>query len=290
MSPNSSNSNAATSGELRAFVATRVGGYSWVVDLLPDYDLTVGSGAECDVRVELPSMADKHAVLRWEGGGLKVTNLGAPDSVLINGEPTDGVVEFGPGDEVEIGAAALVVNITLAPDNKGRRSLTHAEFSERLSEELARAGRVGRSTCLMMLKSKSGDGSRLAAVALDSFRGGDIVGTYAHDEIEFLLPDTPPNIARAVVLRMIERAGAEGAHVGLAIAPADGDTAERCVRAARDALAAAVTTDQTIAHTGMSGAGEEGEEVHPHTEATKRVIADITNAATSDDSDRKSVV
>jgi len=284
MSPNTSSPAPPDNGELRAFVATRVGGYSWVVDLLPDYDLTIGRSPECDVRVELPDVADKQAVFRWEAGNLKVTNLGTPDRVLINGEPTDGEGVFGPGDEVEIGAATLVVNITLAPDNKGRRSLTHAEFCERVTEELARAGRVGRNTCLMMLKSKSGDGSRLATVALDSFRGGDIVGTYAHDEIEFLLPDTPPNIARTVVLRMIERAGADGAHVGLAIAPADGDTAERCVRAARDALAAAVATDQTIAHTGMADTGEEGGEIQPHTEATKRVIADITSVAATEDS------
>lgn len=283
MSPSTPNPNPAASGQLRAFVATRVGGYSWVVDLLPDYDLTVGSGAECDVRVELPEMAEKQAILRWTGDALHVTNLGASDRVLINGKPTEGQATFGPGDEVEVGTAALVVNITLAPDNKGRRSLTHAEFCERVTEELARAGRVGRATCLMMLKSKSGDGSRLASAALDSFRAGDIVGTYAHDEIEFLLPDTPPNIARAVVMRMIERAGAEGAHVGMAIAPGDGDTAERLVRAARDGLASAIASDQTIAHTGIADSLEESDEPSPHTEATKRVIAEITAAASSED-------
>src|SRR5205085_8457286 len=112
-----------------------------------------------------------------------------------------GELRVVPGDEIDIGPATLVINITVAPINKGRRSLTHQEFSERLAEEISRAGHSTRTTCIVMLKSKSGDGARLADAALSTFRAGDIVGTYAHDEIEFMLPDTPPKVARAVIER-----------------------------------------------------------------------------------------
>ena len=142
-----------------------------------------------------------------------------------------------PGDEIRIGPAMLQVNITLAPSRKGRRSLTHRRVRRARAEELARAHRTGRSTCLVMLKSRSGDGSKLAGAALNTFREGDIVGTYAHDEIEFLLPDTPPNVARAVVERLLETSGSEHASAGLAVAPEDGDNIERLMRAGRDALA-----------------------------------------------------
>lgn len=272
-------------GELRAFVAVRLGGYSWVVDLLPNYVLGIGSGATADVRIEVPNVSPEQATLTWNGEQLVLEDLGGEAGVEVNGNPTMGSTRVNPGDEIKIGPASLIVNIALAPQTKGRRSLTHPEFVERLGEELARAGRAGRHTCLMMLKSKSGDGSRLAAAALSSFRGGDIVGTYAHDEIEFLLPDTPPSIASVVVERLIAHASADGAHVGLAVAPADGLTAERLVRAARDALALAVETDETICRVGNTPvASPTGANSDAHTEATKRVVSEVTQAAEQEQS------
>jgi DNA-binding NtrC family response regulator len=173
------------------------------------------------------------------------------------------------------------VNITVAPVNKGRRSLTHQEFAERLAEELARAGHSSRTTCLLMLKSKSGDGARLADAALSTFRAGDIVGTYAHDEIEFLLPDTPPKVARAVVERLLETAAAEGAHVGMAVAPGDGDEAERIVRAARDALAISMVSGQTIARSG--NAELDLAQPDSHTDSTRTLLRDLADAAQRDE-------
>src|SRR5215510_368454 len=173
----------APAGELRAFVATMLGGRSWVVDLLPNYELVVGSDTEADIRIDATDVVPKHATLRWSGDEIILTEFGAEDGVHLNGDRITNSIKVSPGDEIGIGPATLVVNITVAPVNKGRRSLTHQEFSERLTEELSRAGRGGRTTCLVMLKSKSGDGSRLADAALSTFRAGDIVGTYAHDEI-----------------------------------------------------------------------------------------------------------
>ena len=268
-------------GELRAFVAARLGGYSWVVDLLKDFELSIGSGAAADIRIEVPNVADKHAALSWNGEQVILTDAGSESGVTVNGEPVVGQNRVSPGDEIKIGPATLVVNITLAPTRKGRRSLTPPEFCERVTEELARASRAGRPTSLVMLKSRSGDGSKLAGAALNSFRDGDIVGTYAHDEIEFLLPDTPPNIARAVVERLFESVGAEGANAGLAVAPDDGDSPERLMRAARDGLAKALTSEDAIVRTSAT----ETEVAAPsiHTEATRRVMDEVTAAASEED-------
>ena len=124
-----------------------------------------------------------------------------------------------------------------------------------------------------MLKSRSGDGSKLASAALSTFREGDIVGTYAHDEIEFLLPDSPPNIAKAVVERMLETSGSEHSSVGLAVAPEDGDNAERLLRAARDALAKALAQGGGICR---SGAIEfEATTPSPHSDASRHVMQEI---------------
>jgi DNA-binding NtrC family response regulator len=267
-------------GELRAFVATMLSGRGWVVDLLPNYELVVGSDPEADIRIDVPDVAPRHATLRWTGDAITLTEFGAEDGVHLNGERITDSCRVSPGDEIDIGPATLVVNFTVAPVNKGRRSLTHHEFAERLGEELSRAGRGGRVTCLVMLKSKSGDGSRLADAALSTFRAGDIVGTYAHDEIEFLLPDTPPKVARAVLERLLETAAAEGAHVGLAVSPLDGDEAEVLIRAARDALANSIQTGTTISRTGI--AEPNLTEPSAHTETTRMLLQEITQAAQED--------
>ncbi len=258
-----------------------LGGRSWVVDLLRNYELVIGREPDADIRIDVPTISEKHATLQWDGEQIMLTDCKSESGVRVNGERIVGTNRIDPGDEIEIGPASLVVNITVAPVNKGRRSLTHQEFAERLSEELARAGRGGRPTCLLMLKSKSGDGARLADAALSTFRAGDIVATYAHDEIEFLLPDAPPKVARAVVERLIETAAAEGAHVGLAVAPGDGEDAERLIRAARDAMANSIRSGQTISRAGAA----EPEMIEPAalTETTRMVVREITDAAQRDE-------
>ncbi|MEY4581766.1 MAG: hypothetical protein RL701_6469 [Pseudomonadota bacterium] len=259
-----------------------LGGRSWVVDLLPNYELVIGSDPEADIRIDVTDVVPKHATLCWNGDEIVLREYGAEDGVHLNGERITDRVNAKPGDEIDIGPATMVVNITVAPVHKGRRSLTHQEFAERLNEELSRAARGGRTTCLVMLKSKSGDGSRLADAALSTFRAGDIVGTYAHDEIEFLLPDTPPKVARAVVERLLEISAAEGAHVGLAVSPVDSDHAEVLVRAARDALANSIQTGVTISRAGVAeqaGAGEHS----PHTETTRLLLKELSEAAQKDE-------
>ena len=154
----------------------------------------------------------------------------------MNGKRVDGSVELKPGDEVAMGSAQLVVGMAVPPQAGGRRALTHHEFRERLYEEMARAARGGRPTSVVMVQAKPQEGSRIATTALDSFRAGDVVGTYAHDELEFLLPDTPAETARAVVERVLVDSEATEPAAGIAVAPEHGDNPERLLRRARAAL------------------------------------------------------
>jgi DNA-binding NtrC family response regulator len=268
---------ASGTGELRAFVAARLGGHSWVVDLVPHYELSVGSDPSADIRIDVTDVKKQHARLRWNGEHVMLSAVVADARIELNGQAVQSTERVEPGDEIKVGPAILQVNITFAPARKGRRSLTHQEFTERVGEELARAQRTGRATCLVMLKSRSGDGSKLASAALNTFREGDIVGTYAHDEIEFLLPDTPPNVARAVTERLLETSASERASAGMAVSPEDGETEERLMRAARDALAKAVTQGGGICRTGAI----EFEAVTPdaHTQATRQLMEEIARAS-----------
>ena len=56
-----------STGELRAFVATRLGGHSWVVDMVPNYELSVGSAASSDIRIDIAKVLPQHATLMWTG-------------------------------------------------------------------------------------------------------------------------------------------------------------------------------------------------------------------------------
>ncbi len=267
-------------GELRAFVLARVNAHSWIVDLLLNYELTVGSGEDASIRIESPAVLDKHAALLWNGKQIVLRVMPGAETMLVNGEPVDERVVVQPGDEIKIGDATLVVSVTVAPMTPHRRSLTHHEFCERLAEELARGASRMQQTCLVMIKAKSGDGSALAKAALSSFRVGDTVGTYAHDEIEFLLPDTTPNVARAVVGRLLETSAAPGTGAGLAAAPTDGDSPERLLRAARDALAMAIKQGGGISRP-VYGEPEHAEP-SVHSPTTRLVLEDLTEAAGRD--------
>ncbi|MBN1652200.1 MAG: sigma 54-interacting transcriptional regulator [Deltaproteobacteria bacterium] len=264
-------------GELRAFVLVRHNDQSWIVDLLLDYELTLGSGKEANIVIDDTSIGDQHAAFLWTGREITLRVLNNNDSIFINGEPVTESVIVRPGDEIRVGPATLIVSITVAPIAQGRRSLTHPEFCERLAEELARAKLRGQPTCLVMIKARSGDGSNVASVALNSFRGGDVVGTYAHDEIEFLLPDTPLSIAKAVVKRLLSTSGSSGTAAGLAIAPDDGDSAQRLLRAARDALAVSIREGDVVGRPVQ--AAPEPSEPSIHSPSTKLVVEDITEAA-----------
>ena len=72
-------------GELRAFVATRLGGYSWVVDLVPNYDLTVGSHPDADIRIDVPGVRPQHASLRWDGEQVQVAPREPGAAIELNG-------------------------------------------------------------------------------------------------------------------------------------------------------------------------------------------------------------
>lgn len=219
----------------QAFVAVRYGERSWVVDLARGEAPLVGPGSDAVVRIE--ALARSQGTVRWDGEQLSLERTAKNPPIYINGKRLQARAQLRPGDELSVGEARMVVGLASQPHASGRRALTHQEFRERLSEELARAARRGRPTALVMVQAKSGEGGRVLDAALSCFRAGDVVATYAPDEIELLLPDTSAEQARAVVTRVLGGAGLAG--VGLAVAPNDADTSERLIRAARLALGSA---------------------------------------------------
>ncbi len=230
----------------RAFVAVKLGERSWVVDL-PRGKHSVGSSEDADMTLPAGDVAGRHFELQWDGQILMLRPDKSRHPLFLNGKRFEDASELKPGDEIAVGSAQLVVGVAVPPSAGGRRALTHHEFRERLYEEVARASRGGRPTTLVMLGTPPGEGKRVATHALKRFRAGDVLGTYAHDELEILLPDTPADTAQMVIERLLGEVGSLGSRAGLAVAPEHGEHPERLLRAARRALAAAQAGEATSA-------------------------------------------
>jgi DNA-binding NtrC family response regulator len=219
----------------QAFVAVRHLDRSWVVDL-PEGEAPF-VGPEDGAVVKIGELARAQGLVRWDGEHVSLERTAKSPPIFVNGKPLEARTILRPGDELSVGEARMVVGLASQPHASGRRALTHQEFRERLGEELARAARRGRPTALVMVRTKSGEGNRVLEAALSHFRAGDVVATYAHDELEILFPDTSREQARSVVTRVLVAPGLGVVAAGLAVAPNDADTPERLIRSARLALA-----------------------------------------------------
>ncbi len=219
--------------ELTPFVVVSTPEGLTVVELEAGRPLRVGSAKTADVVATGPGVLSEHATLLWVDDVVSLS-CAAGAEVFVGGKAAESTQSLEPGEDVVIGETQLVLGIPSPLDAVRRRTLTHQEFRERLYEELARAGRQSRPTTLIMVHTPAGGGNLVAERALESFRAGDVVGIYAQDELEFLLPDTALGTASTVVERLLE--GLDGVSVGLAVAPHDADQPERLFWSARSAL------------------------------------------------------
>jgi pSer/pThr/pTyr-binding forkhead associated (FHA) protein len=83
--------------------------------------IVIGSAAGCDVQVDEPGIADRHAeICLVDGKSLLLKDLGSDSGTLLNGEP---VVEtmLGSGDEIRIGTCRWMLQ---APGLRPERILT----------------------------------------------------------------------------------------------------------------------------------------------------------------------
>lgn len=218
--------------ELTPFVVVSSPAGLRVVELEAGRALRVGGTPDSDVVVAGAAPVTELATLLWDEDTVTLTCV--VGEVHVGGKPAEPTQPLEPGEDVVVGDTQLVLGIPSTLDSVRRRTLTHQEFRERLYEELARAGRQSRPTTLIMVTAPPGGGNIVAERALESFRAGDVVGIYAQDELEFLLPDTALGTASTVIERLLD--GLSGVSVGLAVAPLDADQPERLIWSARSAL------------------------------------------------------
>jgi len=83
--------------------------------------IVLGSSPECDVRLDEPGVASKHAEIRLlEGKSLQLRDLGSATGTLLNGVAVTETL-LGSGDEIRIGTCRWMLQ---APGLRPERVLT----------------------------------------------------------------------------------------------------------------------------------------------------------------------
>jgi len=89
--------------------------------------LVLGSSPECDIRLEEPGVAPKHAEIRLlEGKSLQLRDLGSDAGTLLNGVAVTETL-LGSGDEIRIGTCRWMLQ---APGLRPERVLTAEAVSQ----------------------------------------------------------------------------------------------------------------------------------------------------------------
>ena len=77
---------------------------------LTDGTYVIGRGESCRVRMDLPDVSERHAILTVRGGRVVIEDLHSSNGTFVNGEPIDQAVVLDGGKVVQIGSSLLRVS------------------------------------------------------------------------------------------------------------------------------------------------------------------------------------
>ncbi|MCR5758545.1 MAG: FHA domain-containing protein [Selenomonas sp.] len=70
-------------------------------------EITIGRGAENDVRIPENFVSHRHATIFLHGAQYVIEDLGSVNHTYVNGQPLEGRAYLKPGDEIRIGMVTL---------------------------------------------------------------------------------------------------------------------------------------------------------------------------------------
>jgi DNA-binding NtrC family response regulator len=225
-----------------------VGEQQFATHWLPENGkVTLGRDEACEVRINEPSVAPKHAVLQI-GSELTIEDLGSRSGTRIG----ESVLEPGkaaplaPGVSVTIGDVSVVVQKSShAPP---RRIWTHGYFESRLEEECIRAERFKNQFSVLRVRCEPNvEPTVIEEVLANILRLVDVVGSYRPGEYEVILQGTHPEGAELVGRRILSSIAERGlkAQIGLACYPRDGRSADALSERAGAAARGEVSSEHT---------------------------------------------
>jgi len=226
-----------------------VGEQQFATHWLPERgEVTIGREKSCDIRINEPSIAPKHALLRIDGE-LTIEDLGSSSGTRVGDEVAEPGkrLAVGPGATISLGAVSVVVQKnSRAPP---RRIWTHGYFESRLEEECIRAERFKHQFSVLRVRcDPSVDQTMIEEVLANILRLVDVVGLYRPGEYEVILQGTHPAGAELVSQRILKSLSEQGlkAQLGVACYPRDArspdELSERAGTSARGEDAAPQTS------------------------------------------------
>ena len=209
--------------------------------LLPDLrEIVIGRGDECDIRIDDPTLEERHAVLSV-GPHLSLTAL-AEATITVGGTPLGAgqSARVSPGVVLTLGGVTLVLQ-SAATSTRLRHVRTHDYFQGRVEEESARSDQRGGAFAVARFLCAEGAAERVEGLIASAMRPMDVLATYAPRQYEMLVLELEPSDARLLVDDIVARVRAAGETVEtlLACYPRDARTPDALFaslsRPARDA-------------------------------------------------------
>ncbi|MFH1486806.1 MAG: sigma 54-interacting transcriptional regulator, partial [Chloroflexota bacterium] len=214
---------------------------SRVLELADGEEIIIGRGDEVGLTIADSKISNQHTKMWREGHKIFVEDLGSTNGTQVNGITVQAAHRIGPGDEVSIGSATLMVS-SLALTVGHHRILTDGEFEERLDAEVDRAKRYRRPLSLIMLRLAGHALSvrkHLAAIA-SVLRQMDVLASYGPREYAILLPEADAKSGEGVVRRLtLPPDSKDKLAVGLVTLPMDAQSTGMLVEIARERLRSA---------------------------------------------------
>jgi DNA-binding NtrC family response regulator len=202
-------------------------------------EVSIGRDPACDVRVDEPGIAARHALLRT-GPRMALTDCATGAATVVGSRRLDPgeACPVAPGVVMQLGTVTVVVQASGA-STRLRHVRSHDYFEGRLEDECARAEANRGAFAVLRIKFLRNQAQPLEEAFTRHLRPVDLVAVYAADEYELLLVDTTPDKATLIAGWLAEHVRATGAgelKTGLACWPLDGRSPEVLLAAAGAAL------------------------------------------------------
>jgi DNA-binding NtrC family response regulator len=191
--------------------------------------VVIGRAPECDVRIEHNSISRTHATLHLDEP-LRIVDAGSANGTWVHDQRIAGGAAVGIriNEAVRLGNVTVIVQRRSVPI-RAQRVRSHDYFQDRLEDECERAARHdAQFVAIHVAVPEGADVQPLVAIAL---RDGDVVASYAPNELEVLKLDANADAARQILYRL--ETTLPDARVGAAWFPRDGRDASSLTSRAR---------------------------------------------------------
>jgi DNA-binding NtrC family response regulator len=225
-------------GRLRLLVIAGDGAKSL---LLPEQSaLSIGRGADVDLRLDDHSVSRRHLLLHLLGDRARVEDLGSANGTRVRGRELgrSETVDLLPGDAVEIGRTVLVLQRAMSSQTRRVRLHAHDDFVARVEEECGRSVRAGSHFSVVRLSARGPSAATADEKLAGVIQPGDVLGEYGPGEYEVLLVDCSGALAEARARRLAASisSGPKLGELGMASFPLDGRTSAILLEKANAAL------------------------------------------------------